>query len=214
MTGADTGYELVLERRFERDLLLLRNRAKADRAHLPLYREVLRQMDSLRSGTSDGHHALGYQVGKGDLRDCVTCYLRSDPQRAADHRLVFRELGPASAGGLPRRELLAVKPRQGSGNIYEHTCARLSRHPDDRQPGLNRFGDRMPGEQRNAADRQAELDAKRAIAQAWAGQQPLRSSRVLRKATVASRADSVSGGMPFERRGSSPAPTGWPERGT
>ncbi|MEU4393175.1 hypothetical protein [Kribbella sp. NPDC023855] len=208
-------YEIVLGRKFVEDLQRLAAAARRDRTQRTAYlrKQVLAEIKALTEGASDGHHALGYQVGKGDLRDCVTCYLRSDPQRAADHRLVFRELGPGSPGGLPRRELLAVKPRQGSGNIYEHTCARLNRHPDDRQPGLNRFGDRVPGERRSAADRQAELDAKRAIAQAWAGQQPLRSSRVLRKAAVPSRADSVAGGMPFERRRSSPAPTGWPERG-
>jgi hypothetical protein len=208
-------YEIVLGSKFVEDLQRLAAAARRDPTQRATYlrKQVLAEIKALTEGASDGHHALGYQTGKGDLRDCVTCYLRSDPQRAADHRLVFRELGPASPGGRPRRELLAVKPRQGSGNIYEHTCARLSRHPDDRQPGLDRFGDRVPGEQRSAADRQAELDAKRAIAQAWAGQQPLRSSRVLRKPAVASRADSVSGGMPFERRGSSPAPTGWPARG-
>ncbi|WP_327637504.1 hypothetical protein OHB24_03655 [Kribbella sp. NBC_00482] len=141
--------------------------------------QVLREMEELAAGTTDGRHALGYESGKGDLRDCVTAYLRSDPQQKADYRLVFREMPPAEAGGIPRRELLAVKPRQGSGNIYEHTCARLHRNLHDRQPGLNAFGDRMPSLKQNQAQRQAELDANRAIAHAFSGQVPLATSRRL-----------------------------------
>ncbi|MFI5697563.1 hypothetical protein ACIA58_37240 [Kribbella sp. NPDC051586] len=136
-------------------------------------------MEELAVQTSDGRHALGYESGKGDLRDCVTAYLQSDPQQKADYRLVFREMPPAEPGGLPRRELLAVKPRQGAGNIYEHTCARLNRNLHDRQPGLNAFGDRMPGLKQNQAQRRAELDANRAIAHAFPGQVPLATSRPL-----------------------------------
>jgi hypothetical protein len=109
----------------------------------------------------------------------VTAYLQSDPQERADYRLVFREMPPAVAGGTPRRELLAVKPRRGAGNIYEHTCARLNRNLHDRQPGLNAFGDRMPSVKQNQAQRQAELDANRAIAHAFPGQVPLATSRPL-----------------------------------
>jgi hypothetical protein len=138
---------------------------------------VLREIERLRTGTSDGHHVLGYEAAKGDLRDCVTQYLRTDPSRKAEYRLVIREIGPAGPGQLPRRELLAIKPRRGRGNIYAHVCARLNRHPDDRQPGLNRFGDRRPDARGSEAVRRAELDAKRAIAHAWSGQQPLRSAR-------------------------------------
>jgi hypothetical protein len=124
----------------------------------------------------------------------VTAYVQSDPQKKADHRLVFRESGPATPGGQPRRELLAIKPRQGSGNIYEHACARLNRHPNDRQPGLNRFGDRAASSGGNQAQRQAELDAKRAVAQAWAGQQPLSSSRPLDPAQFGGRRQTTSAG--------------------
>src|SRR4051794_14105956 len=148
-------------------------------------------MKQLAVGTTDGRHALGYESGKGDLRDCVTAYLQSDPQQKADYRLVFREMPPAEPGSLPRRELLAVKPRQGSGNIYEHTCARLNRNLHDRQPGLNAFGDRMPSLKQNQAQRQAELDANRAIAHAFAGQVPLATSRRLATSGLGqARADS------------------------
>ncbi|MER7247980.1 hypothetical protein [Kribbella sp. NPDC000426] len=136
-------------------------------------------MKQLADGTADGRHVLGYESGKGDLRDCVTAYLQSDPQAKADYRLVFREMPAAEVGGLPRRELLAVKPRRGAGNVYEHTCARLSRNLHDRQPGLNAFGDRMPSLKQNQAQRQAELDAHRAIAHAFPGQVPLTTSRPL-----------------------------------
>lgn len=182
MTGRPAArYDLWASEAFDFDYRRLS--AAADRnpsgpeAHLR--REVVRQMKDLMSGKTDGHHALGYESGKGDLRDCVTSYLQSDPQAKADHRMVFREIGPGGPGQLPRRELLAVKPRQGSGNIYEHACARLARHPNDMQPGLDRFGRRPASSGGNQADRQAELDAKRAIAHAWAGQQPLATSRPL-----------------------------------
>jgi hypothetical protein len=140
-------YEIVLGSKFVEDLQRLAADARRDPTGRGAFlrQQVLAQIKGLTEGRTDGHHPLGYEAGKGDLRDCVTCYVRSDPQKAADHRLVFREMGPSAPGELPRRELLAVKPRQGSGNIYEHTCARLDRHPDDRQTGLDRFGDRVPG---------------------------------------------------------------------
>jgi hypothetical protein len=179
MTTGDRYLVVGLEG-FRRDLHFLRQQAKASPGgYLQLYRATLREIERLRSGKSDGHHALGYESGKGDLRDCVTAYVRSDPARKADFRLVFREIGADQPGGLPRRELVAIKPRRGRNNIYAHACARLNRHPSDRQPGLNRFGDRRPDARGSRAARQAELDAKRAIAHAWEGQQPLRSSRPL-----------------------------------
>jgi hypothetical protein len=143
-----------------------------------LRRQVLRTMLDLANGKSDGHHALSYEPGKGDLRDCVTAYIRSDPQKPADYRMVFREIGPIAPGEPATRELLAIKPRRGENNVYAHVCARLNRNPDGRQPGLHRF-DGWTKDHGGKASRQAELDAKRAIAHAWTGQQPLRSSRPL-----------------------------------
>ena len=174
-------YEIVLGKEFAVDLMRLAADAEKDPRGPAgyLHRQVLKQIGDLAEGSTDGRHALGYESGKGDLRDCVTAYLQSDPQQKADYRLVFREMPPAEPGSLPRRELLAVKPRQGSGNIYEHTCARLNRNLHDRQPGLNVFGDRMPGLKQNQAQRQAELDTNRAVAHAFAGQVPLATSRRL-----------------------------------
>ncbi len=174
-----------------------------------LRRRIVREMVDLANGSSNGHHALGCAPGKGDLRDCVTEYLQSDPQLPADFRLVFREIGPAAQGELPRRELLAVKPRHGANNVYAHVCARLQRHPDDRQPGLDRFGDRAPGAGGSEAARRAELEAKRAIAHAWAGQRPLASSRPFGIAQPRGPGPSRVGG---ERRPGRVVGTGWPER--
>lgn len=109
----------------------------------------------------------------------ATAYLQSDLQRSADFRLVFREIGAAAPGELPRRELLAVRARYGVNSVYAHVCGRLGRRLGDRQPGLDRFGDRAPGDGGSEQARRAELDAKRAIAHAWAGQRPLASSRPL-----------------------------------
>jgi hypothetical protein len=49
---------------------------------------------------------LGYEAGKGDLRDCVVGYVQSDPEQKADYRLVFREIGP----GATRRQPTAGTP--------------------------------------------------------------------------------------------------------
>lgn len=98
MTAAEV-YLVQATPELERDVKALRAAAKADPArHLHLYREVLRVIDELRDGLTDGHHALGYESGKGDLRDCVTAYVQANPQAKPTHRLVFREIGPAEAG--------------------------------------------------------------------------------------------------------------------
>ncbi|MGW6195219.1 hypothetical protein ACWF0M_03635 [Kribbella sp. NPDC055110] len=176
-----------------------------------LRRQVVRAMLDLAAGKSDGHHALTYARGKGDLRDCVTAYLQSDPGRPADYRLVFRELGPTAPGELARRELLAIKPRRGRNNIYAHVCARLNRSPNDRQPGLGRF-DGWQEFSGGVATRQAELDAKRAIAHAWAGQQPLQSSRPVLIGAPPRTPSPTAGPSRDRPRNSRPGPTGWPGR--
>ncbi|MFK4086334.1 hypothetical protein ACI2LF_19650 [Kribbella sp. NPDC020789] len=209
----DSKYEVIGAEKFHQDLHFLRQQAKARPAvYRQLYREVLREVERLRMGTTDGHHALGYEPGKGDLRDCVTAYVRSDAQAKPDYRLVFREIGAAAPGQLPRRELLAIRPRHGSNNVYAHVCARLGRQVTDRQPGLDRFGREGVGGG-NGAERQAEMDARRAIAHAWAGQRPLRSSRPL---GVGGPRAAGGGGVPVARErppGARPGPTGWPGRG-
>lgn len=208
----DGKYLVVGLEKFHQDLHLLRRQASTSAAARALYREVLREIENLRDGSTDGRHALGYEPGKGDLRDCVTAYVRSAPHRKPDYRLVFREVGPQTPGGRPRRELLAVKPRHGRNNIYAHVCARLSRHPDDRQPGLNRFGDRRPDARGSQLARQAELDAKRAIAHASTGQQPLSSTRPFPGARTRLQqptGQSQSSG-PTAPRGPGQRPTGYP----
>ncbi|MFG1812348.1 hypothetical protein ACGFIF_01165 [Kribbella sp. NPDC049174] len=219
--SSPSGYELLLTDKFVDDLRRLAADARRDPGKVFLRQQVLRQIDQLSSGSTVGHHALGYEPGKGDLRDCVVGYVQSDPEQKPDHRLVFREIGPGAPGELPRRELLAIKPRQGSNNIYAHVCARLDRHPNDRQPGLNTFGDRPADSGGSQASRQAELDTKRAIAHAWSGQQPLASSRPLQLGGSASRAPTEHGGRrrlaDVWARGSAPpgraGATGWPGRG-
>ena len=237
--SAGVGYQLVAGPGFDLDYRRIDVAASKDRSGpaAELRRQVLRTMLDLASGKSDGHHALSYAPGKGDLRDCVTAYLRSDPQKPADYRIVFREMGPTAPGGLARRELLAIKPRRGPNNIYAHVCARLHRHLGDRQPGLDRF-DSWQDLSGGVATRQAELDAKRAIAHAWVGQQPLRFARpivigaplgarheaTLRQAAMAQDGDatrtSEPTGHPTTRSVSPRAfggrprqgPTGWPDR--
>ncbi|GAA1691347.1 hypothetical protein GCM10009745_40830 [Kribbella yunnanensis] len=207
-----TGYLLIAGPEFDLDYRRIDAAAQRNPGgpEAVLRRQVLRAMLDLANGRSDGHHGLGYEPGKGDLRDCVTEYVRSDPQYKADHRLVFREMAPGAPDGPPRRELLAIRHRRGSNNVYAHVCARLGRQMFDRQPGLDRF-DGMTGG--NRAERQAELDVRRAIAHAWDGQQPLRSSRPL---TVGGPRAPAGGGTAVARerpRGARAGATGWPERG-
>jgi hypothetical protein len=166
-----------------------------------LRRNVLREMADLASGASDGHHVLGYEAGKGDLRDCVSSKLQSDPQQKADHRLTFREIPAMNLeGDLNGRELLAVLPRHGDGNIYEETSARLGRDLQTQQPDLDRFGHRPPSSGGNQAQRQADRDAKRAIAHAWAGQKPLSTSRPLDAAQFGGRRPQQPAASPAQTR--------------
>jgi hypothetical protein len=188
-------FELIQTPEFAFDVERLRRQAITDPQRFErLYRRIRREMVDLADGSSNGYHALGYEPAKGDLRDCVTCYIQSDPHRRPDYRLVFREMPPERAGRPPRRELIAVRPRRGPGNIYEHVLARLHRHPDDLQPGLGVFGMRRSGRGGNEAARQAELDAKRAIALAYAGQVPLSTSRPIDAEGVGLRAGLRSAG--------------------
>jgi hypothetical protein len=183
-------YELLVGEQFLDDL----RRTVEEADHNPggkadfLRRQIFREMSDLMSGASNGHHVLGYEAGKGDLRDCVASKLQSDPQHRADHRLTFREIPAMNlAGDLNGRELLAIQPRHGDGNIYEATSARLGRDLQTKQPNLDRFGDRPASSGGNQAQRQADRDAKPAIAHAWAGQKPLSTSRPLDAAQFGGR---------------------------
>lgn len=182
-------YELIGPQELEMDLLRIQRLASVDPAgYAYLFLSLEYETKGLASGDVNGYHALGYEPGKGDLRDCVTCYIQSDLHRRPDYRLVFREMPPDRPGGQPRRELIAVRPRRGPGNIYEHVLARLHRHPRDLQPGLGVFGMRRSGRGGNESTRQAELEAKRAIALAYAGQVPLSTSRPLDPSSASLRA--------------------------
>jgi len=154
-----------------------------------LRKQILREMSDLMSGRSDGHHVLGYEAGKGDLRDCVASKLQADPQRRAEHRLTFREIPAMNLDGDRNgRELLAVHPRHGDNNVYDATSTRLGRDLTTRQPELDRFGDRSASSGGNEAKRQADRDTQRAIAHAWAGQKPLSTSKPLDAAQFGTRA--------------------------
>ncbi|MGC4941859.1 hypothetical protein [Kribbella sp. DT2] len=201
-------YAILLAPDFEADLRRLADEDQRTGSRLQI--AVIGLVKQLAEGRTDGHHCLGYEPGKGDLRDCVTAYVRSGRESKADYRLVFREIGAENAGGKPRRELLAIRPRRGATDAYAHVCARLKRHPSDRQPGLNRFGNRLPGRRDSESGRQAELDTKRAIAHAWAGQKPLATSRPLRGTPIQARAPGR--GPKVGQSIGSPSGTGWPER--
>jgi len=175
-------YELLGSADFFADLAELDSHVAADPTgpSAVLYRNLLREIRDLRTGRSDGHHVLGYEEGKGDLRDCVASKLQSHPEQKADHRLTFREIPALNVGGeLNGRELLAVQPRQGADNIYVQTATRLGRDLRSRLPRLDRFGDRPAWSGGNEVQRQAERDIRRAIAHAWGGQKPLATSRPL-----------------------------------
>ncbi len=109
------GLRAVLTSGFVDDLRRLAAEARRDPGRVFLRQQAFRLIDQFAAGAADGHHALGYEPGKGDLRDCVTAYLQSDPQQSADYRLVFREIGAEGPRILPRRELLAVRARYGVG---------------------------------------------------------------------------------------------------
>jgi hypothetical protein len=198
----DAQYVVLVGEGFARDMRALYEQSVRDPSGpaAVLRRNVLREMADLASGASDGHHVLGYEAGKGDLRDCVSSKLQSDLQQKADHRLTFREIPAMNlAGDLNGRELLAVQPRHGDGNIYEGTSARLGRDLQAQQPDLDRFGDRPASSGGNQAQRQADRDAKRAIAHAWAGQKPLTTSKPLDAALFGNRRP--------QQTTASPAPT-------
>ena len=186
----DARYVVLMGEGFSRDMRALYERSIQDPSgpSAALRRNVLREMTDLASGASDGHHVLGYEPGKGDLRDCVASKLQSDPHQKADHRLTFREIPAMNLqGSLNGRELLAVQPRHEPNNVYQATTARLGRDLQTQRPELDRFGDRPASSGGNRAQRQAERDTQRAIAHAWTGQKPLTTSRPLATAEFGAR---------------------------
>ncbi|GAA0589070.1 hypothetical protein GCM10009534_24110 [Kribbella sandramycini] len=117
----------------------------------------------------------------------------------------------ADRTGITRWVTSLARATSGTA-AYAHTCARLGRHLFDQQPGLNRFATIGVVTAVNAADRQSEMDTRRAIAHAWAGQQPLRSSRPLTVGTSPQThrpTDTTPNAAPRNAR---PGPTGRPSR--
>jgi hypothetical protein len=183
-------HELLIGEQFSEDFRQLAEEADRNPGGQAdfLRKQIVREMSHLMSGRSDGHHVLGYETGKGDLRDCVASKLQADPQQKAEHRLTFREIPAMNLDGDRNgRELLAVHPRHGDNNIYDATSARLGRDLTTRQPDLDQFGDRPASSGGNEAQRQAERDTQRAIAHAWSGQKPLSTSRPLDAAQFGTR---------------------------
>ena len=173
----------------------------ADNVHRTRYRETLREIQRLEDGTSNGHHVLGQAIGFGDGRDVAASKISSGPGKPTD-RLTFREIPARNAGGqLNARELLAVGPRHGPGNAYETTALRLGRDPNERLAALDRFGQVQISTGGKAHQRNAALDAQRAIALAYDGQKPLASSRPLSSADFGSgtRSSGQSAERPQDR---------------
>ncbi|HEY3001137.1 MAG TPA: hypothetical protein VGJ44_02205 [Kribbellaceae bacterium] len=107
-------YTLLAGEGFLEDLRPLADPAQ-DRDSVEHVWEVLAQtLDDLASGRSDGRHRLGFQPGRGDLRDCVVSYLRPEPGAPAVYWLIFREIDARHVGGgRPARELLTLTHAPG-----------------------------------------------------------------------------------------------------
>lgn len=109
-------------------------------------RVTLAALHDLRTGHERGTHRLGYMSSYPDLSDCETTYIGIDPSKRPDHRLVWRELPPRSAGDLPRRQVIALGDRAG-GDAYDVAGQRLAR------PVGVRLAELPSPAQRAAADR-------------------------------------------------------------
>ena len=184
-------YQLLATPGFRADLERLRNAAAYEhqrfpdlrdhtqKVHRTRYVETLREIDRLRTGASNGHHALGQSKGFGDGRDAVASRIWCGPQMPTD-RLIFREIPARNTdGAFDARELLVIGPRRGQDNAYRTAAVRLGRDPDRRVADLDRFGAIQISSGGKAHRRTALLDAQRAIAHAYDGQRPLTGSRPL-----------------------------------
>jgi hypothetical protein len=84
--------------------------------------------------------------------------------------------------------------RAGSTRAFSFGVRRGHRHVTDEGNGIS-TADRPVFSGGNQVQRQAELDAQRAVAHAWAGQQPLASSRPLDAAHFGGRRQRRSGSL-------------------
>ncbi|MFI7068542.1 hypothetical protein ACIBL3_46670 [Kribbella sp. NPDC050124] len=214
-------YQVLLSEGAVQDLTRMRDAAAAEAAQYPgdktpahnanrtLYKNVLRELQDLETGSSKGHHVLGAHRGLGDGRDIVVSKI-GDGTGKPNHRLTFREIPGRNAGGTDARDVITIGPRHGSDGAYQQTAMRLGRSADSRLPQLDRFGEAQVGSGGKAHQRHPVLDANRAIAHAFDGQTPLSGSRPLSEAGFGSRA--ASGGA-AKQAGNQVGRQGNPHRG-
>ncbi|MDX6239391.1 MAG: hypothetical protein QOG10_4206 [Kribbellaceae bacterium] len=167
------------------------DKSPAHNANRTLYKNVLRELQDLETGSSKGHHVLGAHRGLGDGRDIVVSKI-GDGTGKPNNRLTFREIPGRNAGGTDARDVIAIGARHGNDNVYQQTAMRLGRSADERLPQLDRFGAAQVGSGGKAHQRHPVLDANRAIAHAFDGQTPLSGARPLSQTGFGSRA--ASGG--------------------
>ncbi|MGC4940794.1 hypothetical protein [Kribbella sp. DT2] len=196
-------FQVLLSEGAVQDLTRMRDAAAAEAQQYPddktpahnanrtLFKNVLRELQDLETGSSKGHHVLGAHRGIGDGRDIVVSKV-GDGTGKPNHRLTFREIPGRNAGGKDARDVIAIGARHGTEhNAYQQTAMRLGRSAD-KLPQLDRFGEAQVGSGGKAHQRHPVLDANRAIAHAFKGQKPLSGSRRLSEAGFGSRA--ASGG--------------------
>jgi hypothetical protein len=121
-------YELVPTEAFKNDLRRLHEQAleKPGGPEGRVVRVALSALEDLQSGRENGTHTLNFMTTHADLSDCETTYIGPDPVRRPTHRLIWRELPPAGPGRLPRRQIIALGPRDGA-EIYREVGRRLDR---------------------------------------------------------------------------------------
>ena len=81
------------------------DKSAAHNAHRTLYKGVLREIQDLETGASNGHHVLGAHRGLGDGRDIVVSKI-GDGTGKPNTRLTFREIRGRS-----------VRLRSGAGDL-------------------------------------------------------------------------------------------------
>jgi hypothetical protein len=182
-------YQILLSEGAAQDLRQMRDAAAAEakqygndkdpahNVHRKAFKETMRELEDLGTGKSNGHHVLGNHKGLGGGRDTIVSKI--DDGTGANLRLTMREIPARNAGGKDARDVIAIAPRHGPDNIYQRTGQRLGRGPNQTLQELDRFGDAQVGSGGKAHKRGPILDANRAIAHAFDGQQPLAGSRPL-----------------------------------
>lgn len=127
MSQAQPAYELRFFPGFKEDMKHL-GASAMDNPRGPedrLLRVTLNKLAWLKDG---GHstHALDYMPSYGDISDCDTTYVGTDPDVKPSHRLIWREFAPSRPNALPVREVIALGERQ-FGAAYHIAAQRLGR---------------------------------------------------------------------------------------